>query len=102
MSAGSGWRRRRRAPSGFSVAGCDREVHVVQRAVRAARWRQRLGLFRGDVLNVGTGSEIKVHDQFATNQRHDLRDVCNRFLVIGISRSVGSGSAPAAVSIAWT
>ncbi len=43
-----------------------------------------MGLLRRDVFNVGIGSEIEVHDQFAAEQRHDLRDLCDRFLVIGI------------------
>jgi hypothetical protein len=45
---------------------------------------QRLGVSPSDAFNARTGSEIEVHDQFAADQRHDLRDVCDRLLVIGI------------------
>jgi hypothetical protein len=30
-----------------------------------------------------TGSEIKIHDQFTPDQRHDFRNLCDHLLVFG-------------------
>jgi hypothetical protein len=51
---------------------------------RGLSQRQRLGLFRRGVLNLHTGSEIEVYDQFTADQCHDRRNLCDYFLVFGV------------------